>query len=222
MRFSCVLFDHDDTLVPTFALRTRALTLAAREVLGRELDAVGFLGESHGRSLEKMSLQLADDDPDAAARLVTAYRAHYAQTSEHALAAFDGIAETLAALRARGIRVGVATSKLGGAARREIAATGLAPFVEFLVGAEDVERHKPEPEPLLLAMAALDATAGSTLMVGDTSADILGARNAGVASGAALWGAIDRQALLALGPDYPLDHPRDIIALCDTAPSSPV
>ncbi len=219
MRFECVLFDYDDTLVPTFALRARALELAARETLARAIDATGVLGASHGRSLEKMSLELADGDEGRAARLVDAYRAHYAATPLEAFAAYAGIADLLASLRAGGIRVGVVTSKSGPAARREIDATGLAPFIENLVAAEDVVRHKPEAEPLLRAMKALGARAATTLMVGDTSADLLGARNAAVASGAALWGAGDRDALLALAPEHVLEQPADVLALCAmTAP----
>jgi phosphoglycolate phosphatase-like HAD superfamily hydrolase len=62
-------------------------------------------------------------------------------------------------------------------------------------------------------MHALGAAPEDTLVVGDTAADILGARAAGVASAAALWGTRDPGALLALDADYALREPEELIAL---------
>jgi HAD superfamily hydrolase (TIGR01509 family) len=219
MQLRCVLFDHDDTLLPTFDLRARVLREAALEVLGKELDAVAFLTASHGRNLEQMSGDLTDGDDALAARVVTAYRARYYAANRHGLTPYPGIRDVLGALRAAGIRVGVVTSKLGTGARDELANTDLARHIEHLTGAEDVRAHKPAPEPLRRAMTALGVSPGETLMVGDTAADILGARAAGTASAAALWGARDREGLLALVPDHALEHPAGVLELIEARAS---
>lgn len=213
MPLSCVLFDHDDTLLPTFELRARVLRDAAVEVLGQSLDAEAFLAASHGRNLEQMSGDLTGGDAGQAAALVVAYRRRYYVENRRGLEPYPGIPEVLAELRERGIRVGVVTSKLGTGSRDELTRTGLMEFMEHLTGAEDVRETKPAAEPLQRAMTALGASPGETLMVGDTSADILGARAAGIRSGAALWGARDRDGLLALEPDHALEAPQDIINL---------
>ena len=219
MQLRCVLFDHDDTLLPTFDLRARVLREAALEVLGKELDAVAFLTASHGRNLEQMSGDLTDGDDALAARVVTAYRARYYAANRHGLMPYPGIRALLGALRVAGIRVGVVTSKLGSGAREELANTDLARHIEHLTGSEDVRAHKPAPEPLRRAMTALGVSPGETLMVGDTAADILGARAAGTASAAALWGARDREGLLALAPDHALEQPQGVLALIGNAAS---
>ncbi|MCP5153381.1 MAG: HAD-IA family hydrolase [Ectothiorhodospiraceae bacterium] len=213
MRFDCVLFDHDDTLLPTFALRARVLEVAAREVLGRDLDGAAFLGQAHGRSLEQMSGDLTDGDADLAARLVTVYREHYYVENRRGLVPYPGIAELLDALARQRVRIAVVTSKHGLGARGELESTGLARYVEHLVGAEDVERPKPDAEPLRRAMTALGVLPERTLMVGDTSADVLGARAAGTRGAGALWGTRDRQTLRDLAPDYLLEHPSEILSL---------
>ncbi len=214
MGFRCFLFDHDDTLLPTFELRARALTAAAREVLGDDrMDAAGILAASHGRTLEQMADDLTAGDAALAARAVAAYRRHYYVLNRTGLAPFPGIPGALRGLREAGVRVGVVTSKLGSGARDELDRTGLAAHVEHLTAADDVRTPKPAAEPFLRAMAALDARPEHTVMVGDTSADILGARAAGVASAAALWGARDRDALLALAPDHALETPQALLAL---------
>lgn len=213
MRLRCVLFDHDDTLLPTFELRARVLREASLEILGRDLDAVAFLIASHGRNLEQMSGDLTGGDDALAARVVSAYRARYYAANRHGLAPYPGIREVLTALRAAGIRVGVVTSKLGTGARDELANTDLAHHIEHLTGSEDVREHKPAAEPLRRAMSALGVAPAETLMVGDTAADILGARAAGTRSAAALWGTRDRDALLALAPDHALDEPAGVLEL---------
>jgi len=218
---ACVLFDHDDTLLPTFDLRARTLREAALEVLGIELDAEAFLIASHGRTLEQMSDRLTGGDPARTSRLVAAYRRRYYLGNRHGLVPFAGIPELLGALRARGIRVGVVTSKLKAGSLEELERTGLAVHVEHHTGAEDVTETKPAAEPVLRATRALGVAPADALMVGDTSADLLGARAAGARSGAALWGARERDALLALDPDHAFEHPHDLLALIDAARAAP-
>lgn len=213
MPIRCVLFDHDDTLLPTFKFRVQCLETAAIEVLGRAVDARGLLAGAQGRNLESIALEAAGGDEAAAPRLVTFYRRHYGLVDRSSLAPYAGITDTLAALRDGGLRIAVVTSKQSANARRELAMTGLESFIETLVGADDVERHKPDPEPLRRAMQRLQATPAETLMVGDTRADVLGARNAGVTSVGALWGALDRNALRALAPDHLLEHPVELLTL---------
>ena len=213
MKLDCVLFDHDDTLLPTFALRAQVLQQAAREVIKTEFDASAFLGAAHGRNLEQMSSELTAGDKVLAAKLVRVYRAHYYEANRQGLEPYPGIAVLLGHLRKRGIRVGVVTSKLATGARDELQKTGLDVHIEHLTGAEDVVQHKPAAEPLLRATSALQVDPGRTLMVGDTAADMLGARAAGTFSGAALWGAHDTDGLRALDPDHLLHRPADVLEL---------
>jgi HAD superfamily hydrolase (TIGR01549 family) len=160
-----------------------------------------------------MSGDLTDGDAEQAAALVAAYRRRYYEENQRGLNPYPGIPGVLATLRERGIRVGVVTSKLGTGSRDELTRTGLMDFMQHLTGAEDVRETKPAAEPLQRAMKALAVRPQETLMVGDTSADILGARAAGTRSGAALWGTRDRQGLLVLEPDHILESPSDIIDL---------
>lgn len=213
MRLSTVLFDHDDTLLPTFDIRARVLGDAAREVLGRELDGAKAMAASNGRNLEQMSEDLVGGDARLAATLVAAYRERYYEANQTGLTPYSGIHELLSALRQRGLRVAVVTSKLGSGAREELQRTGLAPFIEALVGAEDVQQHKPRPEPFYKMFELLGESADGCMMVGDTSADILGAKAAEVVSVAALWGTRDREALIALQPDHAVETPLDILDL---------
>ena len=87
----------------------------------------------------------------------------------------------------------------------------------MVIGAEDVARPKPDAEPFRIAFERMGGETPPVLMVGDTSADILGARNAGIVGVAALWGTRDRDALLALSPEHVASQPLDVLALVDSA-----
>jgi len=215
MTLDCVLFDHDDTLVPTFALRARALEAAAVEVLGRRVDGEMILGALRGRRLEQKSVEIAGGDAALAGRLVKRYRALYYERNGTGLAPYPGIAEMLESLASRGTRLGVVTSKLGRGARGELERTGLLGYFSCLLGAEDVVRTKPDAEPLRRALETLGVHASAAIMVGDSAADVLGARAAGTRAGAALWGARDPAGLRDLGPDVLLAHPREVLLLVD-------
>jgi pyrophosphatase PpaX len=82
-----------------------------------------------------------------------------------------------------------------------------------VVGMEDVERHKPDPAPVLLALERLGADAEETIFIGDSPHDLAAGRAAGVATGAALWGPISRAVLEPLEPDFWLSQPDDIVSL---------
>jgi pyrophosphatase PpaX len=102
-----------------------------------------------------------------------------------------------------GRRLGIVTAK-----RRDTVALAfetlpeLEEYFDVIVGAEDTERHKPYPDPLLHALAHLDADAGEAAYVGDSPFDIAAARAAGIFSVAVTWGGIHPEARLReSGPD---------------------
>lgn len=212
-RFDFILFDHDETLLSTFEARVVALEAATREVTGRSVDAAAYFDASQGNSLDQMSDDLTGGDAALTATLIETYREHYYRSNLTGLRVFDGIAQTLQTLAAHSIGLGVVTSKLASGAREELQSCGLVAHFGCIVGAENVTRPKPDAEPLERAMALLGADPARTLMVGDTAADILGARAAGLPGAVALWGSREADALRSLEPDYLLRHPAELIAL---------
>jgi pyrophosphatase PpaX len=212
MFYSCLLIDHDDTMLSTFGLRAEVTAAAVKTVFGEDIDGTQFLSQSNGRSLQEMGATFSSD-PALVDQFVKTYRAHYYEVNTTGFTIFDGIPELLSAVVNAGLALGVVTSKLGSGARAELEAAKLVQYAGTVVGAEDVTHPKPSPEPLQLALERLGKEPRSAMMVGDTSADILGAKAAGVVGVAALWGTQDREALLAAGPDHIAEHPRDVLVL---------
>ena len=124
--------------------------------------------------------QMRELDPDRVDELVEVYRAHN-EPLHATLEAFDGMLELLLELRRRGHRLG---HRDGEAASPpcELAFDRLPllrELTDVLVGAEDTERHKPDPDPVLEALRRIDADPGEAVYVGDSPFDIRPARRRG-------------------------------------------
>ena len=138
--------------------------------------------------------------PERAEELVDSYVAWNAEHLAELLEEYPGVEELLKDLGASGATIGVVTSKRHVSAMNTLRAAGLDGHLPLLVAMEDTDVHKPDPEPLLLAMQRLGVKAGDCVYIGDAVVDVLAAKAAGMASIAVTWGAGDRADLMAAGP----------------------
>jgi len=138
--------------------------------------------------------------PERAEELVDSYVAWNAEHLAELLEEYPGVEELLKDLGASGATIGVVTSKRHVSAMNTLRAAGLDGDLPLLVAMEDTDVHKPDPEPLLLAMQRLGVKAGDCVYIGDAVVDVLAAKAAGMASIAVTWGAGDRADLMAAGP----------------------
>ena len=129
-----------------------------------------------------------------------------------ALAPIDQPVAIFAALRAMGLRIGVATNDLEKSARRQIGALGVAEHVEFVAGYDTGHGGKPEPGMVLAFAKLLDVTASDIAMVGDSLHDLDAARSAGALAIAVLSGPADRAALEPHA-DFVIEHIGELPAL---------
>ncbi len=83
--------------------------------------------------------------------------------------------------------------------------------------ADDVERPKPDPEPVLRALDLAGETDPSrAVYVGDSVHDMQAGRAAGVATAAVLWGPNSRDTLAPTEPDLWVDTPADLVAALES------
>ena len=87
------------------------------------------------------------------------YRAHNEPLHEE-LEAFAGIADVLVALKDEGRRLGIVSAKRRSTVELAFARVPLGHLFDVIVGGDETERHKPSPDPLLLALERLGARAG--------------------------------------------------------------
>jgi pyrophosphatase PpaX len=201
------LFDFDGTLVDSVALILDSFRYATGLVLGAAPpDAVLMAGVG-----TPLLDQMRALDADRADELLSVYREHNARRHADLLRPYPGVDAMLDGLRGRGCAVGIVTSKT-----REVTELGLrhVPLGDFdvVVTCEDTDRHKPDPEPVLHALAALRAEPATAVYVGDAPYDLQAGRDAGVATAAALWGgAFPAAVLRAQHPDRELARPEEAL-----------
>jgi pyrophosphatase PpaX len=201
--------DVNGVLVDTIAVGRAAFAATARHfgttVTAREIARVDGLGLVD-------AYQVLDPAGDALARR----RFHLAYVRERLddMPAYPGVAETLAAARAEGVRIGAATSH-GETAEACLVHTGLYGYLDCLVTAEEVRRSKPHPEAILRVLGLLDidpqgADARGALGIGDCVVDIVAGRTAGIATVGVTYGASDEAEIRRAGPDYVIQSFRDM------------
>jgi pyrophosphatase PpaX len=209
MRFRVVLFDLDGTLIDSGKIILASMQHAVRTVLDREIAAEELAATVGGQGLVA---QMARLDPERVDELVEVYREHNDPLHE-TLEAFDGMLDVLPRLRSEGRRLGVVTAK-----RHRTVDLAFARFpwlgdqFDVVIGHEDTERHKPDPEPVLVALHRLGAKPADSAYVGDSPFDIQAAKRAGAFAVAVSWGGIHPdERLLSEEPDAFVHSPEELL-----------
>jgi pyrophosphatase PpaX len=193
VRFPVVLFDLDGTVVDSGGIILASMRHAARTVLAREYSDRELMASVGGPGLEAQMHAL---DPERVDELVQVYRAHN-EPLHDTLESCEGMEDVLAALHAQGRRLGVVTAKRRSTVELAFARLPLAHFFDVVVGGDETVRHKPDPEPIVLALERLAAAPGESAYVGDSPYDIAAAHAAGVYAVGVTWGRIHGREALA-------------------------
>lgn len=199
MAIKTILFDFDGTVANTNRLIIDSWQHVFRTVHGKEADEADIkatFGEPLGVSMVK---NFPDMNPEDA---IDMYRSHQKDIYEEMIEPFPGMAELLRGLKEKGYQVGIVTSRLRNSTMIGLRKFGLAETADCIVTCEDTDKHKPDPEPALIALEKLSAKAEETLMVGDSMFDIKCAHNAGIKAVMVGWAEAITETDLT-GPDRP-------------------
>jgi pyrophosphatase PpaX len=206
--YPVVLFDLDGTLVDSGAIILASFKHATQTVLQREFPDEHILAAVGGSNLDEQMRRL---DPDRVDELVTVYRAHN-EPLQAELLACAGVPDVLDELRAEGRRLGVVTAKRQQTIALAFEAVPALGAFDVVVGSDDTERHKPDPEPILHALELLGARAEDAAYVGDSPFDIRAGKAAGVFTVAVAWGNIHpRERVEAEAPDAFVDTAEELL-----------
>ena len=207
VRFGVILFDLDGTVIDSGAIILASMRHAAKEVLDQEPSDELLMGAVGGPGLEAQMQALA---PDRVEELVTVYRAHNEPLHDE-LTCCPGIDDLLVRLKDEGRRLGIVTAKRRATVELAFNVLPIEHLFETVVGGDETERHKPDPEPLLLAAERLNVDPSGCAYVGDSPFDIRAAKTAGMFAVAVTWGGIhDRAKLEAEEPDAIVDNTEDL------------
>lgn len=198
MNYELVVFDWDGTLLDSAGAIVKAIQASCADLdlaIPSDARARHVIGLG---LMDAMRYAVPDLAPDRYQAMVDRYRHHYL-SGDHALTLFEGVPAMLARLQAAGHVLAIATGKSRMGLERALDHAGLRPF--FMASRCADECHsKPHPQMLEELMAEFGMAATSTVMIGDTSHDMLMAQNAGVDGLAVTYGAHPHDHLLDCAP----------------------
>ncbi len=197
--FKTVLFDLDGTIADTLPLIYEAFDAALTPALGRRLsdaEVRALFGPPDNAIIRSL---VGDDQAQAA---IGRYLEVYEREHRRLAGSFPGMPDLLRACRAAGMRLGVVTGKSRQTALLTLNLLGVSDAFEVVYAGDDVRRQKPDPEAVLLALRDLNHPPGAPgAFVGDSAADVIAGRAAGLTTIAVTWGSPDHTLLLAANPD---------------------
>lgn len=197
-RYDLIVFDWDGTVMDSTAAIAGSIQAACRG-LGLAVPDDQTARHVIGLGLDQALRHAVPDVPEAQRHdLVALYRHHFIVQSE-AIPLYDGARETIVELHSAGYLLAVATGMSRAGLERALNSSGLKEYFHATRTA-DVTCSKPDPAMLLELMEELAVDAGRTLMVGDTTHDLLMAQNADVDAVAVMHGAHLPEQLRALKP----------------------
>lgn len=212
-----VIFDFDGTLVNTNDVIVEAWQHTYRLYKGHEMP-IEHITKCFGEPLLiTMAREFPDVEPEESAEV---YRSHQKAKADELVKLFPGIIEMLKAVKDAGYKIGVVTSRTGESTQFYMEKFGISGYFDAIVSCDDTDKHKPDPEPLLLGLEKLGASAKEALMVGDSSFDIRCANNAKVKSVLVDWritGNDDK--LKGCQIDYEIAAPMDMMTVLEEAAS---
>lgn len=199
-QFDLIVFDWDGTLMNSTATIVKCIQSAAKD-LGLAAPSDTAAAHVIGLGLTE-AMQVAMPNLDAAQypRMIERYRHHFL-TKDHELVLFDGVKAMLEALSQQGYFLAVATGMGRVGLNRALNAAGLLSTFDATRCADETF-SKPHPAMLQELTRELGQDMRRTVMIGDTTHDLLMANNAGAAGIAVEYGAHPVQQLQACHPIF--------------------
>lgn len=213
-----VIFDKDGTLVDFHSTWDESLGRTIDRLLGHDLHARAQVAAGLGFDLE--SRTILDDAPFVAesgqtlGRIIEPFidpglfETTLITEGEHSARPMRGAFDVITELRARGLKLGVATNDSEASAVAQLNGLGWQGLFDTVVGYDSGYTSKPSPKMVLGCCSQLGVDPAKTLMVGDTATDMRAAKSAGVT--AIVIGA--DAAALSLA-DYAISEMSDLLGL---------
>ncbi len=213
----CILFDLDGTLIDTAPDMVNALNTLLQEEgrfplpyqLGRSVVSHGSpalleLGFGNNLSLDNNE------------RIRTRFLDLYAQNLCVDTRLFTGMEKVLNYLENSGVCWGIVTNKPKRFTLPLLEQMGLHSRACSIVCGDTLTKNKPDPEPMLYALAQCGCKAENSLYVGDAQRDIEAGRDANMTTLLALFGYIANEDKVdSWGADIKIKHPVDIIEVLE-------
>ena len=208
-----IILDFDGTLADTRGLivKTMQQTIASLGLESRTDDEcasmIGLPLKQAFTDLIPMTDAMGDQCVDTYRRIFNENNAAYT------IPTFSNVLETLRLLSQKGYTLTIASSRSHRSLMEFVVGMDLQEVLSYVLGAEDVSKAKPNPEPVLNTLEKFGCSPDEALVVGDTWYDIEMGRRAGVRTCGVTYGNGTREELLNAGADFLIDDFGELLKL---------
>ena len=204
-KIKLIILDFDGTLADTRGLivKTMQQTLKA---LGLESRTDEQCASMIGLPLKQAFTDLIPMSDEMGGQCVETYRRIFNENNAlYVIPTFPHVMETLYKLHEQGYILTIASSRSNRSLREFVNDMHLNDVIPYVLGAEDVTRAKPHPDPVLQTLENFHCTPDEAMVIGDTWYDIEMGKRAGVRTCGVTYGNGTREELIKAGADYLLD-----------------
>ena len=203
MKIKLIIFDFDGTLGDTRANIIMTMQETMR-VLGYPVAGEEAIAATIGLTLEDGFRELFPGLTERdILRCADVYRDLFDKNRRKMIPTlFPHVKETLNLLKERGYILSVASSRQSVSLRGFLHDMSVEDCISYILGADNVEKSKPDPEPVLKTLRELGIPAEESLVVGDMPVDIIMGLRAGAATCGVTYGNSSRDDLVEAGAGY--------------------
>lgn len=206
MNYKGLLFDFDGTLLDTNHLIIETF----RQVLEPKFpgkysteDLATFIGPSLSETFT-----LVDEANREA--LIEEYLQWNHKHHDELVTGFEDVVEVLTTLKNAGLKLAIVSTKRQASLKMGLDVLGVYELFDAIIGNDDVQYTKPNPEPVLLGIERLGLEKHEVIMIGDNYHDIEGGQRAGVHTAGVAWSMKGPEFLATLNPTYMLYKMKDL------------
>lgn len=222
MKYRTIIWDLDGTLMDTlqdlmnsvnYALEKHGMPVRTyqeiRSFVGNGVKRLVELSVPDGLNNPKFEEVFAD------------FKSHYIVHCQDQTGLYDGIAETLEELKARGLRMAVVSNKLQSGVTElfesQVRTVGkeeticLKDYIEVAIGERPEMARKPAADMVNRAFEEMGLDKENAVYIGDSEVDLATARNSGLPCISVLWGFRDKDYLKEQGATVFVETPLQIL-----------
>jgi HAD superfamily hydrolase (TIGR01509 family) len=195
MNTKIVILDFDGTLGDT----TGVIIKTTQETISE----MGLPSRSDEECAAMIGLRLVEIPPvlfpecevDVDKHAQTYRRLFHIFNTDGAVELYPNVIETLMELKRRGLTLTIASSRSRASLLQYVENLGLTDTITYVLGADDVQKGKPDPEPVNKTLEKFGYKPEEAIVVGDTVFDVRMGLNAGVRACGVTYGNGSRESL---------------------------
>ena len=209
-----IILDFDGTLADTRGLIVKTMQQTL-EALGLEFRTDDQCAAMIGLPLKQAFTDLLPMTDEMGEQCVETYRRIFNENNAlYVIPTFPHVMETLHQLHEQGYTLTIASSRSNRSLMEFVNDMHLNEVIPYVLGAEDVARAKPHPDPVLQTLKVFGCKSENALVVGDTWYDIEMGRRAGVRTCGVTYGNGTREELADAGADFLIDDFGELASIC--------